>query len=139
MSNLVSYKINIYIYIHIYTHTYIYVQCQTLFFLYCSSITVVSHFSLLLSPVPPPHHSPLSLSIPTPLSMSMSPLYTFLDLPRPLFSCYLPPRPALVTISLFFISVSLGLFCLFVSLIRFHLQVRSYGICLSPPGLFHLA
>ena len=28
---------------------------------------------------------------------------------------------------------------LFVLLIRFHLQVRSYGICLLPPGLFHLA
>ena len=27
---------------------------------------------------------------------------------------------------------------LFVLLIRFHLKVRSYGICLSPPGLFHL-
>ena len=23
--------------------------------------------------------------------------------------------------------------------IIFHLKVRSYGICLSPPGLFHLA
>ena len=29
--------------------------------------------------------------------------------------------------------------CLFVLLIRFHLYVRSYGVCLSPPGLFHLA
>ena len=28
---------------------------------------------------------------------------------------------------------------LFVLLIRLHLKVKSYGICLSPPGLFHLA
>ena len=27
--------------------------------------------------------------------------------------------------------------CLFILLIRFLLMVRSYGICLSPPGLFH--
>ena len=29
--------------------------------------------------------------------------------------------------------------CLFVLLIRFHLHVRSYGICILPPDLFHLA
>ena len=28
---------------------------------------------------------------------------------------------------------------LFILLIRFHLKVRSYGICLSPLGLNHLA
>ena len=33
----------------------------------------------------------------------------------------------------------LYLACLFVLLIRFLLRVSSYGICPSPPGLFHLA
>ena len=31
------------------------------------------------------------------------------------------------------------IFCLLVLLIRSHLEVRAYGICLSLPGLFHLA
>ena len=101
---------------------------------YCSSIVV---------PISPPPLSPTPTSHPQsfpPLPFSVGPLYMFLDDPSPTFPCY-PYHPSpLVTVSLFFISISLVIFCsLFVSLIRFHLYVRSHGICLLPTGLFQLA
>ena len=85
-------------------------------------------------PSPPPH--PQSYH---PLALSLGPLYMFLDDPSPSFPHYPLPLSPLVTVNLFFISMSLVVFCLLVLLITFHLQVRSYSICLSPPGLFYLA
>ena len=105
----------------------------------CSSI-VVSISPLSLSPVPPiltshPQSCPL-------LALSMSPLHMFLDDPSPVFPHYPPVPSPLVTVSLFFyynVSGYILLACLFCFLGSFHLEVRSYGICLSLPGLFHLA
>ena len=57
-----------------------------------------------------------------------------------LFRPLSPSTSPLVTIRLFLISMSLVCFaCLFVLLIRFHLKVKSHGICLSLLYLFHLA
>ena len=53
-----------------------------------------------------------------PLALSMSPLYMFLDDPSPFFPRYCPPPSPLVTVSLFFISVSVVLFCLSLLYIR---------------------
>ena len=65
---------------------------------------------------------------------------SFIHVPWWSFLYYPSPPSSLDTVNLFFISMlCLYLACLFVLMIRFHLQVRSYGICLSPPGLFHLA
>ena len=51
-----------------------------------------------------------------------------------------PPHSPLAIVRLFLTSMSLVIFCLlFLLLIMFQLKVRSYGICPSPPGLFHLA
>ena len=70
-----------------------------------------------------PHSPPITLThphlshsiLPPPLlSLSMGPLYLFLDEPSPSLSlCTLPPSP-LVTVSLFFISMSLVMFYLLV-------------------------
>ena len=46
-----------------------------------------------------------------------------------------PPHSPLMTTSLFSVPVSLFLIC-FV-LLRFHIQVRSYSICLSLSDFFH--
>ena len=106
-------------------------------FFYCCSSTVVSIFSPPLSTTPPTATSHPQ-SYPT-LALSMDLLYIILD-DLHLLRSYYPPLPSpVVTVSLVFISMSLVLFCLFVLLIRFQLKVRSYGICLSPPGLHHLA
>ena len=66
-------------------------------------------------PAPPTPDSPQSY--PT-LALPMGSLYMFLDNPSPSFPHY-PPLPApLVTVSLFFISMSLVLFCLFVLFVK---------------------
>ena len=51
----------------------------------------------------------------------------------------LPPPLWLLSVCSLFQCLWLYLACLFVLLIRLHFKVRSYGICPSPPGLFHLA
>ena len=74
------------------------------FFYYCLS-TVVSVFPPPLSPTPP---TPTSHPQLFPCwALSMGPLYMFLDDPSLSFSCYLPTPSPLVTVSLFFISMSL--------------------------------
>ena len=89
---------------------------------------------LLLCNYSCPHFPPLlSTSLPTPtshiqssptlLSLSMGPLYKFLDLTLLLLCPIIPPSP-LVTVSLFFISRSLVLFC---SLFCFVDQVSLIG------------
>ena len=88
---------------------------------------------------PPPHSLPPSTLYPAPLWLcSWIPLYMFLDDPSPYFPCDPPSSSPLVIVSLFFILMSMVIFCLFVLLIRFH-HTRSYGICLSLHGSFHLA
>ena len=79
---------------------------------YCCSSTVVSIF---LSPFPPA--TPTTTSHPQsepPLALSMGPLYMFLDNPSPSFPHYPLSLSPLVSVSLFFTSVSLVLFCSFV-------------------------
>ena len=61
---------------------------------------------------PPPIPTSHPQSYP-PLALSMDPLYMFLDDSFPSFPHYYLP-PSLVTVSLFFISVSVILFCLLV-------------------------
>ena len=86
------------------------------FILFCFNFIVVqvqlSHFptTTFSSPIHL-HLHPQSYPL---LALSFGPLYMFLDNPSPFFPCYLPPPPPLVTVSLFFISMSLVIFCLFV-------------------------
>ena len=65
-----------------------------------------------------------------PLALSMGPSYMFLDNCSP-FSLHYPFPPPLWLLSVCSLSQCLWFCfaCLFVLLIRFHLQVRSYGIC----------
>ena len=96
------------------------------------------HFSITL---PCPTHPHLPHSIFPPLSLSMEPLHMFLDLTLPLLSPIIsltPPFWSLLVYSLF-PCLWFCFACLFLLLIRFQLQVRSYGIYLSPTGLFQLA
>ena len=94
-----------------------------------------------------PHFPPLlSSALPTPSHTQSSPHTVlvpryfinvpYLD-PSPSFPSYPPTLWSLSVCSLF----PCLWFCfayLFVLLIRFHLNMRSYGICLPLPGLFHL-
>ena len=127
----------------LWTHTKKYTSSNLVFctlfkFFYCCSITVVPispHYPTLPYPPPPPTFNPLPS-----LSLSMGPLYMFLDLTLPLLSPVISLPPPLWSLSVCSLFPCLWFyFSLFVLLIRFHLQVKSYGICLSPPGLFHLA
>ena len=72
------------------------------------------HFSPLLSPALPTPTSHIQSSSPSPLSSSMGPLCMFPDDPSPYLPHYPPPHSTLFTVSLFFISMSLGIFCLLV-------------------------
>ena len=90
-------------------------------------------FFLLLFNYSCPHFTPptqlLSSALPSPIShiqsfpsllfLSMGPLYMFLDDPSPSLPSY-PPLPSpQVTFSLFFISMSLVLFCLLVCFVHY--------------------
>ena len=56
-----------------------------------------------------------------------------------LFPCYpLPPPLWLLSVGSLFQCLWLYLVCFFLLLIKFQLKVRSYCICQSPPGLFHV-
>ena len=80
-------------------------------------------------------------SIPTLLCITMGPLYILLDQTLPLLSpvILLPPPLQSLSVCSSFLCLWFYLGHLFVLFIRFHIQMRSYGICLLPPGLFHLA
>ena len=117
---------------------FIYLFFSILFFkfiFYCYSITIVCLFSpsLLSTPAEPtslphPHHPP-----------QFCPCVLHNSSCNPLFPLS-PPHSPLATARLFPTSMSLvGFVCFFLLLIMFQLKVRSYGICPSPPGLFHLA
>ena len=89
-----------------------------------------------ISPLPSSAHPtpPLPQSIPTLLSMSVVIHTCSLSRPSP----FLPSLWLLSVCSLF---PSLWFYFVpqFILFIRFLLQVKSYGICLSPTGLFHVA
>ena len=97
---------------------------------YCCSNTVIPVFPLLLSLVLPTQSLPLSIL--PPLSLSMDPLYMFLDLTLPFLSLLIPLSPPLWPLSVCSLFPCLWFYFarLFVLLVRFHLQVRSYGIYL---------
>ena len=104
-------------------------------FYWCSR-TVVSTFPPPLSPTPPnPSSHPQSY----PLSLCPWVLYTCSLMTLPLISSIIPLFLPSGTLFVLYFNVWLYFACLLVLFIRFHLQVRSYGICLLPPGLFHLA
>ena len=105
------------------------------FYFYCCSSTVASIF------FPP-------LSLPSPPTLTPSLIwfcpwvfYTYDLTTLPPLSPVIILLPPLWLLSVCSLFQNLWLYCacLFVLLIRFHLQVRSYGICLSLTGLFHLA
>ena len=84
-------------------------------FFYCCSSTLVSIFWPSLSsspPTPTSHHQSYR-----PLALSMGPRHMFLGDPSPSSPCYPPPPSPLVTISLFFISMSLVIFWLLVCIV----------------------
>ena len=83
-----------------------------------------------LYPIPPNSHSQSP-----PSSMPMSPLFMFLSLFPPPLSV---SPPVTVSPSLF-PSLWLHSAHLLILFIRFHLQVRYYGICPSLPGPLHPA
>ena len=91
--------------------------------------------------LPPVPANPTSNPGSYPLWLCPCVLYTGSLMTLLLFSPIIPSHlPSGYCESVLYFSVSgyMLLACLFC-LIRFHLQVRSYGICPSLPGLFHLA
>ena len=93
-----------------------------------------SPYSPLPYPLPPPTFGPP----PSPGPGCPCPwvLYTC-SLTLPLLSPLIPLPCPIWSLSVCSLFPYLWFYfaCLFVLLIRFHLQVTSYGICLSPPGL----
>ena len=119
-------------------------------FFYCCSSTVFclspqSSWPPQPSSPPSPIHPPcffpgVLVFIYTPLVFFLCVLYNCSYKPFPLFPCNLPHSPLWSLSACFhFQCVCLYFAFLFILLIRFLLKVRSYGVCLSPPGLFHLA
>ena len=102
---------------------------------YCSSIVV----SMFLPPLPPSPPIPTSHPQTHPLELFPCVPYTCSLMVLPLFPPLSLSPSLLVTVNLLFQCLWFSFARLFLLLIRFHLQVRSYDICLSPPGLFHLA
>ena len=118
--------------------------CIHLFFLisksflfYCCSSTVVCILpSPLLSHHTCPHHP---LSILHPMTLSMSLLYLFLEDPFPSSAHYHiipPPLSSGYCQCSLFQCLLLYFACLFVLLIKLHLQERSYGIVFHCLGNF---
>ena len=104
---------------------------------YCCSITVVPIFSPFLSPALPTPIFHIQSSLLPLMSLSMGPLYMLLDLTLLLLSPVIPPlAPPLWSLSVCSLFVCLWFYFahLFVLLIRFHLLVRSYSICVSLLG-----
>ena len=110
-----------------------------LFFLYFFIVQVHCLHFLSTTPHHPSNTHLPPLIIPS-LALSMCPSYMFPDGPSPIFPLLPLPTPLwLLSVCSFLLCLWFYFSCLFVLFIRFHLQVRSYGICLSPSGLFHLA
>ena len=104
------------------------------FFYSCSS-TVVSIFTHH-SPSPSHPHLPPSILPFVHVSFILVPWWSLPFFP-PVIPSALPS--GCCQFVLLFQCLWLYFACLFILLIRFHWQVRSYGICLPLPGLFHLA
>ena len=117
-----------------------YYSTRSLFFpifklFYCCSITVVCIFSPPLYPTPA---KPTSLPCFHPPPW-FCPCVLYSSSWKPFSPLSLPPSP-LAIVRLFLTSMSLVIFCLLFSFVDYvPVKVRSYGICPSPPGLFHLA
>ena len=108
-----------------------------IYIFYCCSSTVVSIFP---HHNPLPHRPPTPTLHPTPFGFVHGSFIHVLDNLSPSFPHYLPLPYPLVTVSLFFISMSLVISCLFVcsvDYIPFTGEIIWY--CLLPSGLFHLA
>ena len=108
-------------------------------FFYCCLITVVPIFPI--TPPCPIHRTShlQSSTLPAPGYLCPWVLYTCSWTTLPLFSPVIPlPSPWLLSVCSLFQCLWLYFACLFVLLIKFHLKVRSYGVCFLPPGLFHL-
>ena len=104
-------------------------------FIYCCSVPVVPPFSPLFIPTPSPQ---LPQSISPIVHAHESSICVPLLVPSPSVPRYPPP---LWSPSVYSLCPSLWFYFahLFDLLLRFHLKARLYGICPSPPGLFHLA
>ena len=88
----------------------------TLVFIIIIFIVVQVQLCLISPPLHPqcPAYPYLLPSILPPLALSMCLLYMFLDGPSPIFPHYPSPLSPLVTVTLFFISMSLVIFCLLI-------------------------
>ena len=101
---------------------------------YYYSITVVCRFSPSLHPTsaePPSPTSTLPLDF-VHVSFIVVPVITSPHCPLSTPPCRLLDCSSRQCLWLYVV-------CFFLLLIMFELKVRSYGICPSPPGLFHLA
>ena len=123
-----EYHINsCYLFIYLYIYFIIVVQVQLFPFSH-------HHF-------PPPYPPLLTTLNPHPLWLGPWVLYTCSLMNLLLLSPINPiPLPLwLLSVCSLFQCLWLYFACLLVLLIRFYLKVRSYGICLVPSGLIHLA
>ena len=134
---ILSFLLNMQLLTCMYKHDW---SSLSFFFLYFSPVVQLqlSHLFLHCSPLSHPHHShshspdivhAYESSICVPL-LATSPFPPVIPLPLSLW---------LVSVCSLFPSLWFYFAHLFVLLISFYLQGRSYDICLLLPGLFHLA
>ena len=99
------------------------------------------HFLANTFPHPTHPHLPSPTLNSSPLWLCPQILHTCSLTTFPLLSSIIAHSPPLQLLSVCSLFPCLWFYFahLFVLLIRFHLQVRPYSICLSPPGLFHFA
>ena len=120
---------------------YLIIIIQSMIYFFLIILLVFKYSCLHLLPTTPPTPATSLPWFHPPLVLSMCPLYLFLKtLPPfiPIIPSHLPSGYCQIVLN-FNVSGYILLACLFVLLIRFHLKVRSHGICPSLPGLFHLA
>ena len=123
---------------------HIFTCCEELHFInifnFLITLLLFSYSCLHFLPIPLPHRSQTHLPPVSTLPFDFVHV-SFLVVPEnPSPHCPFPtPFWLLLGCSLQLQCLWLYFVCFFLLLIRFQLKVRSYGICPSPPGLFHLA
>ena len=114
---------------------FFFISCLSLSFFYCYSITVVCIFSPSFHPTPAKTTTHPTSTLPLDfvhVSFIVVPVNPSPHCPLPTPLWLLLDGSELQCLWLYFV-------CFFLLLITGQLKVRSYGICPSPPGLFHLA
>ena len=116
-------------------------------FSFCISFLIIFYYYFIIVsqffprvPPPPTHHLIFTVNPHAVVHVCELFIHVRCLIPSPSFrDCSPPLPPGSLAVCSMFPCLWLYFVCQFILFIRFHLQVRTYGIFLSPTGLFHLA